>query len=190
MMRRMFLAVHVVPEPGLLALCREGMRHFAGEKFRWTPPEQYHITLKFLGEVPEGQLESMCIMMRDTLLRHPQFAFPLQGTGVFGSRYDPRVLWVGATNSPLLIQLAEDILNACALMGFPRERLPLVPHLTLARIAAVRDKQRLSQWVTQHRHLLVQSCRLEQVTLFESVLRPEGAIHLPFAQFPLHPAST
>jgi RNA 2',3'-cyclic 3'-phosphodiesterase len=190
MMRRMFLAVHVVPEPELLALRSGGMRRFAVEKFRWTDTEQFHITLKFLGEVSEVAFEPLCQRMRQTIALHSEFTFPLQGTGLFGSRYAPRVIWVGATGSIPLINLGEAVLDAASATGFPRERLPFVPHLTLARVAGVSDKHRLSQWITENRNLLIQSCQIKEVILFHSVLKPDGAQHIPLEQFPLHPVST
>lgn len=188
-MRRMFVAVNVNPEPELIALCAGAMRHFAGEEFRWTPTQQFHITLKFLGEVSEGQLDSLCESIRAAVSSHFVFTFPLLGVGLFGSRYDPRVLWAGATQSPELQELGEAVLEAAATSGFPRERLPFVPHLTLARIASVRDKNRLSKWVGHHRNLWIQSCRVTEVILFESMLKPGGAIHLPHATFGLHDGS-
>jgi RNA 2',3'-cyclic 3'-phosphodiesterase len=184
-MRRLFAAIPVVAEPALTELHSRSAAYFRQEQIRWTNPAQLHLTLKFFGEVPESSISEIGARIGEVTQRHQPFSCSLEGIGLFGSRYDPRVIWVGIAHDDLLRQLGEDLLDALALGGFPRERLPFVPHLTLGRIHHVRDKKRLNDWVKQHHRVQFQMLPVQEVVLYESILKPAGAEHTVIGRFAL-----
>jgi RNA 2',3'-cyclic 3'-phosphodiesterase len=186
MMRRLFVAIPVVPDRALQALLTDAAGFFAGDRIRWVKPGQMHLTLKFLGETPDFRTEELCHCFRAVAWRHGPFTCRLEGTGIFGSRYAPRVIWVGTGGDAPLRALGEDVLDAAATIGFPRERLPFVPHLTLGRIADIRNKNRLSQWITDYRNSPFGDLPVTGVTLYESTLHTTGAQHHIIETFPLH----
>lgn len=184
-LRRLFMAVPVVPDAPLLDLLADGRSHFRGDKIRWVVPEQMHITLKFLGETPAHRIEGLCRVFEEVASGHAPFSCRLEGAGLFGSRYAPRVIWVGTSDDAPLRAVGEAILESAAVSGFPRERLPFVPHLTLGRITHLRDKQRLTEWITQQRGKPFGELPVTEVVLYESILRTTGAEHLVVKRFPL-----
>jgi len=131
-------------------------------------------------------VEEVCHCFGEVVSRHVPFTFRLESLGIFGSRYAPRVIWVGTAADAPLRALGEEIPDAAATIGFPRERLPFVPHLTLGRISHLRDKKRLSQWVGSHRQSTFGEVPVTGVTLYESILRTTGAEHHIIETFPLH----
>jgi 2'-5' RNA ligase len=147
---------------------------------RWVSPEQIHLTLQFLGEVPAEQVMQVSRAL-DGLAEHAAFEFQIDGVGTFGSHQSPRVVWVGVRmpNQPLT-----DLRKACedrlAELGFPREARAFKPHLTLGRVKDPRAGKDVSQAVSnvqsQAAGPLMQ--RAGQVTLFESILRPQGSQYI------------
>lgn len=186
MMRRLFVAVPVLPDLRLTALLAEGAAHFHCDSIRWVKPVQMHLTLKFLGDTPDYRVEEVCHCFGRVVSQHVPFTFRLESLGIFGSSYAPRVIWVGSAADKPLRALGEEILDAAATIGFPRERLPFVPHLTLGRITTIHDKKRLSQWIESHRQSAFGDVPVTGVTLYESILRTTGAEHHIIETFPLH----
>jgi RNA 2',3'-cyclic 3'-phosphodiesterase len=99
-------------------------------ELRWTRPEQWHLTLAFLGEVDDrARLEVMERLGR-AAGRHPPLALALAGAGRFGDR----VLWTRVTGDVApLCRLAESVRAAVRRARLPVEDRPYRPHLTLAR---------------------------------------------------------
>jgi len=98
---------------------------------QWTLPADLHVTLQFLGEVPEGQDE----VLRRALagIQRPPVRLQLAGLGVFPDAQRPRLLWAGVTPSAALDGLAARVAGALHRIGYRRETRPFLPHLTLAR---------------------------------------------------------
>jgi RNA 2',3'-cyclic 3'-phosphodiesterase len=103
---------------------------------RWTGPEHYHLTLKFLGEVRTSMQERV----EETLARVAEVTPPIElrlgGFGAFPTIRRPRVLWTGVEASPELRCLKQDLEWGLAEHGFPRETRAFHPHLTLGRARA------------------------------------------------------
>ncbi|MGA7685575.1 MAG: RNA 2',3'-cyclic phosphodiesterase [Terriglobales bacterium] len=115
---------------GKLARFLEGVSGFAPEA-RWVRPESLHITLKFIGEQKQEQVEAITQRLR--LVESDPFEVHISGYGFFPTAKSPRVFWIGIQAGPQLAQLASDIDAAVAQLGIPREERRFSPHLTLAR---------------------------------------------------------
>jgi RNA 2',3'-cyclic 3'-phosphodiesterase len=173
---RLFVALEL--DEDAQALLAEYQRRLAGldRAVRWVRPEQIHLTLKFLGDVPDGQVMQVCRAL-DGLAAHEAFEFQIDGIGTFGPPRSPRVVWVGVRmpNSSLA-EVQEACEKGLAELGFPSEGRAFKPHLTLGRVKDPRAGREVSEAVSnvqaQASGPLVQ--RAGQVILFESILRPEG----------------
>ena len=109
--------------------------------FRLVGQEKIHLTLKFLGDVAEDDLDNVKQALQPISERHPPFEVSTSSFGAFPSEKKPRILWAGIEEgSEHLRTVAEDVENLLAPAGFERETRPYVPHLTLGRPRTRRTK--------------------------------------------------
>ena len=146
--------------------------------WRWVTPEQIHLTLKFLGNVPAEQVAMIAQAMAHTV--QGQTAFPLRARalGCFPQPARPRVLWVGLDDpSQALGRLNERLTVALTPLGFPPEDRPLHPHLTLARVQNVRRSGQLLPMLQTYQNRDFGEFLVTQVHLMQSQLQRGGALH-------------
>jgi len=177
---RLFVALEL--DENAQALLGGYQRRLAGldRAVRWVRPEQIHLTLQFLGEVPDGHVMQVSRAL-DGLGEHEAFEFQIDGVGTFGSLRSPRVVWVGVRMpNPPLTDLQKACEDRLAELGFPPEGRAFKPHLTLGRVKDLRAGREVSEAVSnvqsQASGPLVQ--RAGQVILFESILRPQGSQYI------------
>ena len=109
--------------------------------FRLVGQEKIHLTLKFLGDIAEDELDSVKRALQPIGKRHDPFEVSTSGFGAFPSEKRARILWAGVdTGSEHLRALAEDVENLLDAAGFERENRPYIPHLTLGRARARRTE--------------------------------------------------
>jgi 2'-5' RNA ligase len=142
-------------------------------------PESMHITLKFIGEQPEGNLRQVISALDK--IAHPQFAISLLGVGAFPKPARPNVLWVGC-NSDSLATLAQSVDASLFAAGVQKDPRQFSPHLTIARATGHTD---LSEFVRENKEFSAGRFRAESFHLFGSTLLPAGALHTKLASFPL-----
>lgn len=185
-MKRLFVAIHIKPDPGLLTLQSRLQRELSYERISWAKPENLHLTLKFLGETHSAAIPGLVEELGQALATTAAFSINFDKTGLFGSRYDPRVIWLGSQDrSEDMEKLANRVLDACARVGFERDRQNFVPHLTLGRIKGLSDKVQFQRVMQQLPQQLVQMVPVRNIILFESILRKEGPIYVPLENFRL-----
>ena len=96
---------------------------------KWVHPEDYHLTLAFLGSADElGP-----VMDKVGRLTHPSFSLTLSGFGTFGKSDSPRILWMGVEPSDMLHRLRDHVFGACEEAGFQLDQRPFSPHITVGR---------------------------------------------------------
>jgi RNA 2',3'-cyclic 3'-phosphodiesterase len=187
-MKRLFLAVPLHESAALMTLLEGLQRRLGHERISWVNPVNMHLTLKFLGETSPARVPEIIAAMEKCLSEHTSFVLDFDRTGIFGSRYDPRVLWLGCSQPPdALTRLAQDVLDAFDGIGFLRDRQNFVPHLTLGRIKGLKDKrlfQEVVQKIPQQRYLFEE---VRRVVLYESILRKEGPLYKVEQAFDLKP---
>ncbi len=179
-MKRLFLAIPIniktSPASELANNLRQRLKH---ETFvNWVQLNNVHLTLKFIGNTfPQDELR-IIDAMNEVFGRHQAFDMVFDNVGVFGSRYAPRVVWLGMRNTPQqLISLADDVLDTFDRIGFPKDRQNFVPHLTLARIKNLYDKEYFTKTIQSIEQKPYISQTVNEIILFQSILRPEGAIY-------------
>jgi RNA 2',3'-cyclic 3'-phosphodiesterase len=106
-----------------------------GFPVRWIEPENFHLTLKFLGQVRSETLPAVEQVVRKVAAQTQAFQVSLGGFGAFPTIRRPRVLWVGVEPSPALRCLKQDLEWGLASHGFERETRAFHPHVTLGRAA-------------------------------------------------------
>jgi 2'-5' RNA ligase len=155
-----------------------------GEAGRWVRSEGAHLTVKFLGDVPEERVAAIGQCLDAVCARYSAFALQVAGLGCFPNTRRPRVVWAGVhEETGALAALQRELESALETLGFPREQRPYAPHLTLARVregAASVAVEALGQSVVAQQDKSSQVLAQMQVsglTLFRSDLRPEGPLY-------------
>lgn len=150
---------------------------------RWSRRDALHLTLHFIGDVPEAVARAYQRVLRD--LDAAAFDLLIQGVGQFPINDRPRVIWAGVENRPELRALHEAVGAALEREGFRRERRRFHPHITLMRFRKPIRRGLASKWLKAHIDFTVEPFRVKQFTLYESDLQPSGAVYSKRGVYPL-----
>lgn len=137
-MPRLFTALEISRDAALsLSLLRGGLIGPKGS-IRWIDPENYHITLRFIGDV-EGHVADEIVHALDRIDRE-SFQLRLSGVDVFGSK-KPHSIYAGVTPSAELLALQAEMERICQRLRLPADPRKFTPHVTLARLKNLPDMQ-------------------------------------------------
>jgi 2'-5' RNA ligase len=180
---RLFVALEIpsVVRENLAALL-ESLRAVSPQT-RWVRPENLHVTLKFIGEVPETKLAGIRGTLAGVCSEQP-VALDFRGLGFFPNEKHPRVSWAGIVASANLKTLAADIDGATEKLGIPPEQRPFSPHLTLARFEPPHLPEKLRAAIQENAGRDFGSLRTCRFHLIESKLKPSGAEYTTVESFP------
>jgi len=145
---------------------------------RWLSPDTIHLTLRFLGPSSPSALESLAGDVERAARACPPCEARVEGVGFFPPHGPPHVIWAGLVLPPPVQELQAACERAAVAAGFRREDRPFRPHVTLGRW---RDRVRRPAAPA----LDLGPTRLGPVILYQSELRPQGAVHTPLREFPL-----
>ena len=138
-------------------------------RIRWTPPENMHVTLSFLGQVHPARLN--VIEQALAKIHARRLRLELSGIGVFDRA---GVLFANVTASPALLTLAELVIAAMEACGFTREQRPYSPHVTIGRIGA-RTRERIHLRTATDDPAFHQTFDASEFRLYQSLTLPGGA---------------
>ncbi len=154
---------------------------------KWVKPENIHLTLRFIGEVPEDRFQDIDAALGQ--IRAPGFEVALDGVGCFPPRGRARVLWAGVTKNGALAHLYDKVESALVRTGLEPEGRKFSPHVTLARLKDA-PMGRVHGFVAQNALFQAAPFPVHSFTLFSSFLSQSGAIHRAEASYPLAVAET
>ena len=149
---------------------------------RWVPPENYHVTLRFIGETPGHVAEEIDAAL--AALSAPSFTVTLAGIGTFGKGGRSQSLWVGVERSEPLDRLQGKIENALQRCGLEPERRRFQPHLTLARLDSPAEAK-LAAFIQANNLFRGEPTQIGHFTLFSSLLGKEQAVYRAEAEYEL-----
>ena len=149
---------------------------------RWAPVENLHLTLRFIGEVPEDRIADIHHGL--SRIRHEPFEVALSGIGYFKQGRNPTVLWVGLDRNDALLELHDKVEQALQREGLESEGRKYSPHITLARLQRA-PEARVAAYVAQHNLFRAPPFRAESFTLFSSFLSSSRAIYTAEAEYPM-----
>ncbi len=153
-----------------------------GADVGWTNPDNIHLTLRFLGEVGERQVESLKKLCAQIATEFSPFALQLGDTGYFPNFRQPRVLWVGLDgNTEIAAKLQKRLETELVALGFDREDKPFKPHLTIGRVKSGKNIKLLMAKADMVR-LPQLSFEIGELVLFKSELHPAGAQYTALAK--------
>ncbi|HOI32354.1 MAG: RNA 2',3'-cyclic phosphodiesterase [Bacteroidales bacterium] len=174
-LKRLFIALPLPDQEPLIELLEKLRNQLGHEKINWVKTENLHLTLKFLGPVRKDLIPQIISATKGCILHHKNFTLDFNKTGVFGSRYDPKVIWLGTNTPPEeLFSLTENLLSQMDRIGFKRDRQNFVPHLTLCRIKQLNQKSLFQQVVQNIPQQTYLKTTIKEVRLYESILHKTG----------------
>lgn len=147
----------------------------ANADIRWVQPENMHLTLAFLGNVPVEKFQPLENALNATLRKLEPFQLTAYGTGVFGRRSRPSVVWAGIEESPPLLNLQERVVSALEAAAIPFENKRFHPHLTLGRFKSLSHLDELFQTLEKEEARFFGTTEISSVELIKSELKPTGA---------------
>ena len=171
-MPRLFVAIDL-PEDTKDAILR--LREDDLPPGRWPPRDALHLTLHFIGDVPEAVARAYGRVLRE--VDAPAFNLRIAGVGQFPIEARPRVIWAGVENTPPLRALHEAVGGALEHEGYRRERRRFHPHITLMRFRKPLRRGLASTWLRQHMDFFTEPFTVAEFALYESDLQPSGAIY-------------
>jgi 2'-5' RNA ligase len=147
---------------------------------RWVPAENIHLTLKFLGDVSEANLEVLKKILKSIGSNHHAFEISVGGLGAFPKAQYARVIWVGLEIPPELIALHHSLEIETGRLGYAREERPFSPHLTIGRVSrnpTAVNLNKLSDVLKSYKVGFLGVIQVQAIHLFRSDLQPSGAVY-------------
>jgi len=156
---------------------------------KWVTTEQMHLTIKFIGEVPDQQLPEIKSVITNAIGIQPAFTMGIEGLGMYPHIEKPRIIWLGITGKEPLIGLHKILDQALTKVGIRQERRIFSPHLTLARVrrhADQRTVKEIGKTLSKFKVDSLGTVNVEQIRLYQSKLTPQGPIYTSLLTVPLN----
>ncbi len=188
---RSFIAIDFSPK--IIRNITEIINYFKtqtpGEALKWVSPQNLHLTIKFLGEVPDKEIEQIKEIMAKTLLSEPAFEIGVEGLGMYPSTHKPRVIWLGIKEGAPLTVIHKKLNLQLQKAGITPDKRDFNPHLTIARVrrnAEGKTVQEIGKKLSQFKVDSLGRCFIDHIVLYKSVLTPKGSIYTALLSSPLN----
>jgi len=153
---------------------------------KWVPPENFHVTLKFLGDVRRDELSVVQSAVDEAVRKLPAFDLTISGMGVFPAPRRPRVIWVGVEEGrEQLVELAKAVEDTLVKAGFEKEEKPFKSHITIGRVKEGKPVPGLVEGLEEIDSDGLGVQRVATVAVMQSELRPGGPVYTPLSEHKL-----
>jgi len=150
-------------------------------------PENIHITLKFLGNVPVEDIKDIQDAIEEDISEFTSFPVSFQNIGVFPNPQYPRIIWVGIEKGREELSLLNTkIENSISRFSLHQENRKFQPHLTIARVRSHKNHKRLVNTIEELKNIKAGEMLAEEIFLMKSVLKPQGAQYNTLKTFHLN----
>jgi 2'-5' RNA ligase len=183
--KRTFIAVKVDPGQELTGIISLLKSTLSKENIKWADINNMHITLAFLGDTEENQIQTIITMLKDNCTGLGEFTFTLRGLGVFRNITDPRVIWAGIDMSEKFVALNRLIKNGLKEIEIMTEDRQFKPHLTLGRVKNIKNRNDLRVIIDNYHDREFQKVHVNEIVFYESILKQTGPIYIQIAGFNL-----
>lgn len=157
-------------------------------EYRWVEEDNLHVTLNFVGDVPENEVADLCRAVKKKLDGFERFALSVHGSGAFPNTEKPKTIWLGieegADELKELYSLLEELL--VDEWRFPKDRNEFRPHLTVGRLRrGGRWNQALTNLIEEHDSQDFGMCSVDEVVVNSSHLEKSGPTYTPMVRVKL-----
>lgn len=186
-MKRIFIAIDISEEARRAAFdyIETLRREFSDVRAGWDKAEKLHLTLKFLGDTNEHQLAKLSEAVTETARQFSAFKLQITDTGVFPSKRNARILWLGVKDETEGLRKLNGILETeCERLGFAKEERNFKAHLTVARL---REPRKSKELVERHLGNNFESAGFEasEIVVYESRLQKSGSVYTAISKYTL-----
>ncbi len=152
-----------------------------GADVKWVKPSNMHLTLKFLGEISQDQLNKITDILTDVLKNRNKFSIAVKGLGAFPDMTRPKVIWAGIEDKDNIItRLAAELEERLTALNILKEERNYSGHITIGRVKSWKNTKELSENISR----IANDCNggktnftVERITLFKSNLTPLGPVY-------------
>ena len=145
---------------------------------KWVEEKNIHLTLKFLGEVKDNDIERLKSLVKDVLADTKLFEMSLEGFGAFPEGKTPRVIWVGVEKGKEeLKKTADSLEEILSKSGFRKEEREFLSHITIGRVKEKRNIGELKKAIEEKKHAKFGKSLVGHITIMKSKLSPKGPIY-------------
>jgi RNA 2',3'-cyclic 3'-phosphodiesterase len=155
---------------------------------RWVESQNIHLTLKFLGDVSPEKLERIAVALKDEIKSRERFSMTVNGLGVFPNSSHPRIIWIGLTAPPALIELQRCVEQFSSRMGYAPEERPFSPHLTIGRIGQAATQAGLAEIkaaLDSHSIGNIGTVQVDSLNIYKSDLQAGGPVYTRLYRIPM-----
>ena len=159
----------------------------ANANVKWVLPDHLHLTLKFLGDVPESEIHKVCEKVQQAAADFRPFTIGCQGAGAFPDPARPRTVWIGVEQgAEKTIAMQSLVDKALQGLGFPKEGRRFHPHLTIGRVRRGGSATfELGNLISEHADFAAGQSVVDEVIVFSSELTRTGPEYIPLSRVKL-----
>ncbi|MBN2348872.1 MAG: RNA 2',3'-cyclic phosphodiesterase [Bacteroidales bacterium] len=173
-MKRTFIAIDIPASPKLIHCISDIRLELHQESIRWVPREQFHITLKFLGDTENYFIEGINLKLKEIADNAHKFSMSMNKIGVFKNIISPRVLWAGIKADEELNRIISIIEDSMVEFGFEKTNRKFTPHLTIGRIKYINNRTILSEIIDNYKETGFGTITIHEIVFYESILKKTG----------------
>jgi 2'-5' RNA ligase len=181
-MKRLFVAIKIKANPEFLYNYEELIEGLKSQKINWISPDNLHLTMKFIGKVENERVSEIVNILKE--ISFNPYSVSIDKLGLFGSKYDPRVIWAKVNDEGETALLTEKVISSLENIGFVRDRQNFVPHLTLGRIKKVSDNKHFHNKFNAVKKIYFQEDKVEGFHLYQSILAKDKIVYQSIQYFP------
>jgi len=150
-----------------------------GRGVRWVNPAGIHLTLKFLGNVPEEKLNNIAETVQSAMKGLSPITIKIANAGAFPNFKSPRVFWIGVEETTGQLEKYHKLVeNGLEKLGYEKENRKFSPHLTLGRIKSSEGVDKISNELS-NTVINFGEFTAEEIIIMKSDLKPSGAVYIP-----------
>ncbi len=183
--KRLFSAIKIQPSDEILNIYHQLRSALGHDRITWVEAGNLHLTLKFFGETPISNIPAIEQCLQKAVQGISAFDIRIRKTGVFGSSYDPRVIWFAIESAGELQQMFRSVNDQLARVHVFPDRQNFVPHLTIGRIKQIADKRLFQETISGFQDSEMGSQKIMELVLFESILQRTGPTYNALRKFRL-----
>ncbi|KJR40140.1 2',5' RNA ligase [Candidatus Magnetoovum chiemensis] len=157
----------------------------SGADVKWVKPENIHLTLKFLGDADEPIVNAVSGALMSVSQSASAFTLDVKEIGCFPNLRNPRVIWVGLKGDEKLALLQSNIEDALEKCEIAKDTRKFSAHITIGRVRSLDGYKRLKPMLAEHENDTIGTLNVNDISLMQSVLKPDGPIYTLIKAFPL-----